>query len=633
MKHIYIIFLLCSVYMLTSCIQQEDIIQDGEEILSSIDVLFDNGSTATRSLDMSTGYDGVVKKIFVANDIVDIYKNDNLVATAEYDGDEWTLSGELKFIKGSRTSVRISYRDEAHAIAVYDRTELKTTEPECWGTILKTDMSLTAVLKHSKALVSVADITSVIGELEENIDIIVGGNRIPLKKAPSDKRWQLEELAESGETLTAFVVTLKEMNQELTVPVETPVLLEANKHYIFSIALLPGEYRAWIENVSTMGTPPVWDDGGEEGAPQMAVIETEAQLRSIKLDGMYILANDIELTSDWVPIGTENARFTGELDGNGYVISKLKIGTADNPAPYEYAGLFGYTDGATIINVHVNEADIYTTGIAAGVIVGCAVNTTFDLCSTSPLVLPENMGDDIDKPNMVVVTADTETEQVYAGGLVGLLHEEAGGPGFSKMIHSWALYTHVYAVAAADQKQAHSGGLVGRNNYGGMVGCYSYQPWVYATGPTTVVNNAAGLIGSSVNDSRNQILAFGCCAREKYSECSGSAINNSGDLIAEADGESSAYPIVASCWAWKNNKHVDEDNLLDDFIVSSENLNIDSESCLKHNSDFSDFVNLYNAENITFNDRIWEAGKIWVLQTNSSGHNTYPYLNLYYYGK
>jgi len=65
--------------------------------------------------------------------------------------------------------------------------------------------------------------------------------------------------------------------------------------------------------------------------PPPIEISTEEQLRSISLRGNYILVNDIELTSPWIPLGTpENEEigepgegFSGTLDGNGYKITNL----------------------------------------------------------------------------------------------------------------------------------------------------------------------------------------------------------------------------------------------------------------------------------------------------------------------
>lgn len=73
----------------------------------------------------------------------------------------------------------------------------------------------------------------------------------------------------------------------------------------------------------------------------------------------------------WIPIGNDNNRWKGNMDGQGHTISNLYIKTAQ-----KYVGLFGYTDGATIQdlifdyakveNVSTTNTKTAYTGILAG---------------------------------------------------------------------------------------------------------------------------------------------------------------------------------------------------------------------------------------------------------------------------
>lgn len=65
-------------------------------------------------------------------------------------------------------------------------------------------------------------------------------------------------------------------------------------------------------------------------------ISTEAQLRDMKLDGHYVLTNNIELTEDWLPIGIAELElddgtivpgeyFNGSFDGKGFEISGINV--------------------------------------------------------------------------------------------------------------------------------------------------------------------------------------------------------------------------------------------------------------------------------------------------------------------
>ncbi len=85
----------------------------------------------------------------------------------------------------------------------------------------------------------------------------------------------------------------------------------------------------------------------------------------------YALGSDINmyeylLTNEWTPIGTEDNPFTGTFDGRNYSINNLYI---EN----EYAGLFGYTDGATIKNITLWGTNI--CGRQAGALISNSKNS------------------------------------------------------------------------------------------------------------------------------------------------------------------------------------------------------------------------------------------------------------------
>ena len=75
----------------------------------------------------------------------------------------------------------------------------------------------------------------------------------------------------------------------------------------------------------------------------------------------------------WIPIGNNNNKWKGKMDGQGHTISNLYIKTAQ-----KYVGLFGYTDGATIQDLIFDNAkveNVNTTGTNTsytGILVGYA---------------------------------------------------------------------------------------------------------------------------------------------------------------------------------------------------------------------------------------------------------------------
>lgn len=106
-------------------------------------------------------------------------------------------------------------------------------------------------------------------------------------------------------------------------------------------------------------------------------ITTADELDNIRFDlaGEFTLANDIELTEDWIPVGTDNAPFTGKFDGNGHVISGLKF---QLPAQ-DRSGFFGVAKAAEISNVGFENVNINGNADVAA-IVGKAWGTKVTSC-------------------------------------------------------------------------------------------------------------------------------------------------------------------------------------------------------------------------------------------------------------
>jgi len=132
----------------------------------------------------------------------------------------------------------------------------------------------------------------------------------------------------------------------------------------------------------------------------------------------FILGADIDLEGvEWTPIGNDRIYFQGTFDGNGHIISNLKIDTTE-----DYQGLFSITSGIKIKNIGLENVDIkggnYTGGLIGyadgGVIENCYVTGSVEatggglLCGEAYYV---DIVNNFAKGNV------TATE--YAGGLVG----------------------------------------------------------------------------------------------------------------------------------------------------------------------------------------------------------------------
>lgn len=154
-------------------------------------------------------------------------------------------------------------------------------------------------------------------------------------------------------------------------------------------------------------------------------ITNEAELRSMATNpaGEYELANDIVLTGEWTPVGTEAAPFTGKFNGADHAIKGLVVNQDAG-----FIGLFGCVSGASISNVRIEQADVRGkdhVGIAVG-----------RLCNGSKVES--------------VMTSGYVTGFDHIGGIAGDI-----GEGTDNII------TNCYSVANVFSTAYQAGGIVG----------------------------------------------------------------------------------------------------------------------------------------------------------------------------
>jgi hypothetical protein len=179
------------------------------------------------------------------------------------------------------------------------------------------------------------------------------------------------------------------------------------------------------------------------------VIKSAAELQAIanNLSGKYILMCDIDLSGvEWEPIGYYNPSnidnpfgqaFSGELNGNGYSIKNLTVvaDSGDNAV-----GLFGATNGATIKNLILADANVSASTdyneTAVGALIGRSRDTNIDNVAVTGSVTGHQgvggvIGVEMDSDAYGKVTISNVTSDVnvnasfYAGGLIGKVNGTA----------------------------------------------------------------------------------------------------------------------------------------------------------------------------------------------------------------
>ena len=175
-----------------------------------------------------------------------------------------------------------------------------------------------------------------------------------------DDTKQLENVIQVNDN----IVSANNINTEIS-------LIEKIEPGIYKLVQKIGNTKA--TTVLNIGT--ILEGAGTIESPYK--IHTEEELKYIHnhLNYNYELANDIELTEEWIPIGTKENPFTGSFDGKNHKIVNLKI----NDSTLEYAGLFGYVKDSNehktyIRNIYLINPNIVAKQYVGGLIGGININ-------------------------------------------------------------------------------------------------------------------------------------------------------------------------------------------------------------------------------------------------------------------
>ena len=212
------------------------------------------------------------------------------------------------------------------------------------------------------------------------------------------------------------------------------------------------------------------------------IITTADELQAMQdnLSGKYILMNNIDLEGyDWTPVGTTANPFLGEFNGNGYVISNLKIIKPDE----NDLGVFGYTGTSSISNLGLENIEINGKD-HCGSLVGQGGGTVKNCYSTNAVISGRYMiGGLIGWGFTKSISFCYSNSDVSGNGYVGALLGE-----------SYNSVDNCFAVGSVTSPWL-AGGLIGR--------CYSKISNSYAAAKVSCNNDGGGLVGSAGQDLGN----------------------------------------------------------------------------------------------------------------------------------
>ncbi|MDD3835076.1 MAG: GLUG motif-containing protein [Sulfurimonas sp.] len=291
--------------------------------------------------------------------------------------------------------------------------------------------------------------------------------------------------------------------------------------------------------------------GNDAGASTVWTVVTDATaMQGISVDNAakrYALGGDVTLdaatTNNWTPIGNETGKFKGKFDGLGHTISNLNISIAWN-----MIGLFGMTDGATIQNIGVLNADIKASN-QAGILVGYVKGSTIKNSYTTGRITG-TAGDIgglvgfsyIEMKNSYIENSYSLAEvkgTQNIGGLVGSINATWGT----------STITNSYATGNVSGTSDAVGGLVGKNSIdAGSENLTANISNSYATGNVSGANSVGGLVGYNNAQGNDPATAN---ISNSYATGSVSGADNIGGLVGYnlANGSYSPTAKISNSYA------------------------------------------------------------------------------------
>ena len=373
-------------------------------------------------------------------------------------------------------------------------------------------------------------------------------------------------------------------------------------------------HLAWFRDYVN-GT--IVDDGEAAGTTHPSA---SAKLTAdIDLKNYCHAAEDGKKLLSWLPIGNDNNRWKGNMDGQGHTISNLYIKTAQN-----HVGLFGYTDGATIQDLIFDNAkveNVSTTGtktMYTGILAGYAYASTnspahikgIKTTNNCTVIGQEDTGGIVGCAKINLENCENRSSVKGTGSVGGI-----AGDSFERNIKRCTNYGTVEN---------------GRNQYiGGIIG-YAYGTCIedcanYGKITTSTGWHAGGIAGSTLkNSSIQNVFSYGDVTNTNGS---------SGIIIGYVGGTLTAKGIVA----------YNKEALLNN---SSENIKIVGRGSLtfEDGKEEADVVKAFTKQQIksgevalALNDNKTSGDLAWYQKLGENG-DAYPVLkstgdNTVYHGK
>ena len=399
----------------------------------------------------------------------------------------------------------------------------------------------------------------------------------------SDKLTRLRALAEQAANGTYGKQSLAAINAEAKALVDEIERSQANTAYngIELFGKKAGSFIAEIQQRDTSGMTKLAEidetsaiSGGTysiSSAQELAKLATMTNNGKIGANCEFVLANNIDLSAytsgeGWVPIGLESSKFKATFDGNGYVISNLKI---SRPTTH-YQGLFGAIENAEIKNTGLNNVDVegmhYTGALISrsfdgSTITNCYVENGKGIKSNGSNaggIIACTSGNNINISNCYT-TIDIIADDHNGGGLIGSNNAKNG------------TITNCYATGDITGIKGTLGGLIGSNKMGGTISnCFATGNISSGTG---ALNLNGGLIASCGKGRTSDLTIKNCYSTGNVSNYASAAGGFIGTILKASD---TTTTTIENCYSTGK---VIGDNVAGGFITEAGTPNLTIVNC------------------------------------------------------
>lgn len=221
------------------------------------------------------------------------------------------------------------------------------------------------------------------------------------------------------------------------------------------------------------------------------------------------LITNVDLVSyrNWIPIGSENNRFSGTFNGGGHTISNLTI----NAGRSSFLGLFGRINSARIENVGLDNINILALNVSTNIggVVGCMDGSIVTNCYTTGSINDIEYPYGLQTVGGIVGSMDGESDRVSNCYSACVINGDLNVGGIVGNVQNGGSVTNCYSMGTIGggsrmTSARYLGGVVGYLWRGNITNCFStgvINVIVHSAGSDCTVGGIAGIIYANTNSS------------------------------------------------------------------------------------------------------------------------------------